>query len=233
MAINKLKNKQQVAMPKLVFLLMAAGQSKRLGQPKQLVAFNQQPLINKQIELLLPFQLPVYCVLGSGFEKIAPVIAQLPVEIIQNKNWLDGLGASIAYGVSQLPKQIDAVMVLLTDQWCLTANDIQSLLDAWHHQLPSQKQLQTMQSEPLTSSVPIPASIIVSSNAHGDKSPPIIFPKDYFSELKRLSGDDGAKQVLKAHQDQVQTVAVENAFFDLDTPEQLSEFIKKTAQLST
>ena len=203
---------------KIAILLMAAGSSSRLGQAKQLVELlngekNSQSLLHRQVELITQVALSInaqaYCVLG--FESramkahLATCKAAKQVTLIDNEYWQHGLSSSIAKGVSALNTSIEAVVILLVDQWQLSAEQIINLVQQW------QKQPEK----------------IYAAHHDGHLSPPVIFPRTYFTQLMTLSGDSGAKKVLKENKEQVIRITMPSAFIDLDTPEQLQALQKQ------
>ncbi|MGB5463543.1 MAG: NTP transferase domain-containing protein, partial [Aureibaculum sp.] len=80
-------------------LLLAAGASKRMGKPKQLLAWGKETLIEHQIHVLLATNNKVSVVLGAYSDKISEVIKKFPIEIYTNKDWENGMGTSISYGL--------------------------------------------------------------------------------------------------------------------------------------
>jgi molybdenum cofactor cytidylyltransferase len=198
--------------PKIALLLMAAGSSSRLGQPKQLIELTQaqqqpQSFLRRQVSLMnnicLSTNAKSYCVLGFQSEKFITHLANFPpakdLTLIDNANWSQGLSSSIAKGVSALSNDVSAVLIFLVDQWQLTTENLSTLVCKWQQQ---------------------PENIHIAS---ADKriSPPVIFPRLYFNELTNLMGDDGAKKVIKNNMSQVVLSEMATAFVDLDTPEQL------------
>ncbi len=191
-------------MNKLAIVILAAGCSSRLGQPKQLVLFKGTSLIAHQCRQALDVCEQVYCVLGYEPDKIAQSLEHLPINVMKNKNWQSGLSSSIATAVSQLPDDIDGALLLLVDQWKIVTQDLHNLNEHWL-QFPE---------------------YIVCAGDENLQGPPVIFPRKYFSQLANLAEGNGAKQVIKKHSKQVKMIAMEHAFIDLDTPEQLEQMRK-------
>ena len=203
---------------KIALLLMAAGSSSRLGQSKQLVAISEkeqptQSLLRRQVSIMnsicLTNNAKAFCVLGFKPEQLIKNLVDFPsaqnLTLIKNNNWSKGLSSSIAKGVSELDNDIDAVLIFLVDQWQLTVNDLTSLINEWRK---------------------YPEKIHIAGD--GDHlSPPVIFPRYFFKELIVLSGDEGAKKVLKKNREYVNIKKMPLAFIDLDTPEQLQELNSK------
>lgn len=202
-----------LAQPSIAFVVMAAGQSKRLGCPKQSVLYQGESLLVRQIKLCQQLSTSVYCVLGFEADTFATELAGLDINILINQDWQNGLGSSIASAITQLPKTYQAVMIVLVDQWALTTADLNELVKHWYVQ-PNKI---------------IACSRVMTEAANDDKllSPPIIFPRAYFQQLTHLTGEQGAKPVLMNNREDVVDVVVNHAFFDLDTPEQLAELLQR------
>ena len=186
----------------LAILIPGAGNSSRLGQAKQLVEYQGEPLLQNRINLCALVSQQLYCVLGANSIEISNKVAHPNCRFIFNENWQQGQAHSIFFGISQLPKNISAVMILLGDQWAVTAKDLQRLIDSWQRQ---------------------PDKIHASSyqNTNGV---PVIFPEHFFEQIKQLGKQrQSIKQLLTEHQQQLVTVSMENAAFDLDLPEQLQQ----------
>lgn len=199
---------------RIAVLLMAAGSSSRLGQPKQLVELikkdkTKQSLLRRQIALMEEISADkntqLFCVLGYEYTKMKAHLADFyparHLTLINNMDWSQGLSNSISKGVSSLNEDIDAVLIFLVDQWQLTADILNHFINQWLQQ---------------------PQLIHIASD---DKStsPPVIFPRAFFEELIALKGDAGAKKVIKNNKQKVCLVEMPSAFADLDTPEQLKE----------
>ncbi|MDO6426389.1 nucleotidyltransferase family protein [Thalassotalea sp. 1_MG-2023] len=189
----------------LAVVILAAGCSSRLGQPKQLVEVQGCTLIERQCELALTLTEDVFVVVGYHAEKVKKVINHLPVKVITNINWQQGMGSSIAAGVNALPSTVKGAMLLLVDQWQLTAADLALTKQTWHQSSNN---------------------IICARGKSGALSPPIIFPCDYFKQLKHIPPDSGAKAIVNQHGDNVISVSSEAAFADLDTPEHLQQCLR-------
>lgn len=200
----------------VAIIVLAAGQSSRLGQMKQLVSIKGKSLIENRLEQALKVSNKVYCVLGFNANKINLRIGHLPIHTIINHNYCDGMASSIAAGVAALPADISAAMIVLVDQWQLTSSDLINHISHWQ----------------INSDAIIVAQSIDPTRTAGRENmgPPVIFPQQYFSELKALTGNKGAKTLLAKYNDKLLKVPLAQAFFDLDTPEQLSNMYKELAK---
>jgi molybdenum cofactor cytidylyltransferase len=188
---------------KLEIIILAAGNSSRLGQAKQLVTFNGESLLSRQCKIAQQITPHVSCVLGFQAQTMKQHIHDPSIKIVMNDQWQAGLASSIATGVAAIDKDTDAVMLLLVDQWQLEEKHYLRLKNRW---------------------LKNPEHIISAEQLVSDKkiiSPPVIFPAYCFSQLTQLRGGSGAKPVIKHFQSQLIAELMPEAFVDLDIPEQL------------
>lgn len=188
-------------------ILLAAGASKRLGKPKQLILKNNELLINRQLRLLRRVSQHCVCVVGARAKQVIAKISVNTIVISENRKWQEGMASSIKQGLSSLDTETDAVMILLVDQWRIELEHLTALIalaksnpDAivcCHQVLQNQKQY----------------------------SPPVIFPRQYIKELQQVTGEQGAKKVIINHLDKVVSLECVNAFCDIDTPAQLDDYL--------
>ncbi|WP_224998989.1 NTP transferase domain-containing protein [Cesiribacter sp. SM1] len=185
---------------KVCGLILAAGGSSRLGRAKQLLQQQGKSLLALSIETALAAGLdPVYVVLGARQEQILDEISHLPVKIISNQEWQEGIGSSIRIGISHIEAEesYDAVVILLCDQLLITADHIKSLVALYQ-----------------SSHKPIVAT------AYGAQSGvPALFSHSYFHLLLALQGDTGARKIIAQHQQNAHVVNFEAAALDIDTAE--------------
>lgn len=182
--------------PRLSILIPAAGDSKRLGQPKQLVQYKGGTLIQNAIDIALSITpLEVIVVTGANEAAVKDAVYHDQVRWIHNSNWSDGMGSSIATGANIVSPQSSAVMILLCDQWRLLSSDLHLMVKTW-------------QSNP---------DRIVCAQAELQNMPPTIFPADFLDRLQALDDDGGARKILRDHPDLLTPVELKNALFDLDT----------------
>ena len=201
----------QYAFDNVAVIVLAAGQSSRLGQMKQLITINGKSLVERQLEQVLEVTSEVYCIVGFNAEQVSEKIDHLPITTIINSEWSAGMSSSIAAGVKALTPKIKAVMIVLMDQWQLTAEDCIAHFLCW-------------QANPYAIVVAENINDLSQSNHIG---PPVVFPREYFTQLHDLKGRHGAKLLLKKYQHKLLKVPLAHAFIDLDTPTQLNEMMKK------
>ncbi|REL34738.1 nucleotidyltransferase family protein [Thalassotalea euphylliae] len=192
-------------------LILAAGNSSRLGEAKQLVQIDGEYLLIRQIKLALKLSNNVTVVIGHDAETYQELLATWPVNLVENSKWSTGMGSSIACGVGNIINASNAsgVLLMLVDQWQVTEQDIAKLMTA--HSMGEQLATISCWNETDNSSV--------------EFGPPVIFSQALFDQLSKLDGKQGAKFVLaklRAQNKQlVEQIELINAKADLDTPEQL------------
>ena len=184
-------------------LILAAGASTRLGQPKQLVQLRGRPALHVVLSTAVAIAgNAVTVVVGANAGRLSYLLSHSPASSIVNKHWEEGLGV--------VPPSADALMIVLGDQVCVTSDDLRRLLAAWNEQ-PN----------------------VIATAAYGQTiGAPAIFPRAYFGELAQLRGDQGARRVLLRNPDRLVRVPMPNAAIDLDTPEDLAALTAKLANES-
>ncbi|NGP75032.1 nucleotidyltransferase family protein [Balneolaceae bacterium YR4-1] len=186
-------------------IVLAAGSSSRLGEPKQLVEFKDQPLLQKVIKECEPLTFGSgIIVLGSNAEEIQQQIDPGSFTFVINEKWREGIASSIRKGVEETLKNhpdTENLLFLLSDQPFVSTELIRQLLT--EHRKETKE--------------------ITASSYKGDIGVPAIFSKSLFPLLLELSGDQGAKKIMKQHPERVVAVPFEMGHFDVDTPEDRNE----------
>ena len=191
-------------------LLLAAGASRRMGTPKQLLAWNGITLIEHQIQTLLKTGQKVYVVLGANVSEILPFIKSYNVTPIIFKKWNSGMGNSIAFSIAYLQKNnnfLQGVLITLVDQPLISVSHYNSLLKKFNPNLEQ---------------------IVFSVSDKGWEGVPAIFHKSHFQELKNLKGEKGGKNIIKSLDKTVVKVTTSNLLTDIDTPKAYKELLKHT-----
>lgn len=181
-------------------MILAAGASTRMGTPKQLLLYQGRSLVRYITEIAIASVCqPVIVVLGAHSEQIRLHINHLPVSVVENLDWANGMGSSISSGMQflhNLPQNIEAVVIVLCDQPFLSTQLINQLVDAYH----STKK-----------------TMIVCEYAE-TLGVPALFDKIFFSELAELQGNTGAKKIIHHHLTEVFTIPFAQGSIDIDTP---------------
>ncbi|MBD2439271.1 NTP transferase domain-containing protein [Nostoc sp. FACHB-110] len=186
-------------------IILAAGASTRMGTPKQLLQYNQQSLIRHvaQIAIASVCQ-PVIVVLGSKAEVIQPEIQPLPIHIVINSDWHQGMSSSICAGIvalNAISPNAEAVVLMLCDQPLISTQLINHLVEIYHNNLKR----------------------IVACEYAFNLGVPALFPQTLFEQLMNLSGAVGAKFLIKKYAHNVVAIPFPEGLIDLDTPEDYAE----------
>ena len=184
--------------PMLSAILLAAGESKRMGKPKQLIPLGSSTILEQAIDNLLNSAVDeVIVVLGYRAEEITETIAAKPVKIIVNPNYRQGMSTSIIAGLILVDSQAQAVMLALGDQPLVDSQTINQLIDEFYNH---------------DKGIAIPTY-------QGKRGHPIIFAIKYKPELLELEGDIGGRQIIQCHPDDILEVAVDSksVIADIDT----------------
>ena len=188
---------------RLLVAVLAAGASRRLGQPKQLVDLRDEPLLRRQCRMALAAKIGgVAVILGCRAAECAATVADLPVAHQINAQWEEGLASSIREAArTALAAGATGLMLLHVDQYLLEPADLRAVHAAW------------------SNSGGLKACVSTHASASG---PPVIFPKRCFEDLILLEGDTGAHGVLsRLPTADLCSISVSNAFHDLDLPVEL------------
>lgn len=177
-------------------VLLAAGASKRLGRPKQLIEIDGEPLLHRVARALLATR-PVECivVLGHEAKHVRGALADLDVRIVVVADRASGMAASLRAGVAALDARCAGALVALTDQPALDEDHLQALCAAWHR---------------------LPDKAVASAYADV-RGVPALLPRQWFDSIARLRGDVGARELLRARSDDVIVIDAPRLAFDVDT----------------
>ena len=180
-------------------VILAAGTSSRLGSPKQMLEYNGKTLLQHAIDTALATGCPkVMVVLGARADMLKPELANEPIEVLENKNWQEGMTSSIRYALQNITIagfQPESIIFMVCDQPFVTSSLLMSLVE---------KGVET--------GLPIIAS------GYDDKAgTPAMFHKSMFPQLMELKGDKGARALLAAQPEKVAIVPFAKGVTDIDT----------------
>jgi molybdenum cofactor cytidylyltransferase len=182
-------------------ILLAAGASTRLGSdsPKQLLRYKNKTLLRHAAETACASQtVKRVVVLGAQYERFERELDGLDISICVNAEWQVGMGSSVRAGLeSLLDANLTGVIVMLCDQPLLTTAHLDNLISA-HTKMPEQ---------------------IIASDYGERCGVPCLFPSIFFPDLLALSGDEGARQLLREHKDNLIKIPFSEGKFDIDTLE--------------
>ena len=183
-------------------VILAAGESTRFGKPKQLLQLKDKYLIEWVLDAAI----------GSGLEKTLLVLGykhqailaalgekahQPNLEVVINPHYQDGQSTSLQAGLSKLRDTFPAIMFLLGDQPLLDSETIDILLDQFWS---SDKDI----------CVPV---------LKGKRGNPVIISYPFYDQLAEITGDIGARNIIKNHFDHIKEIEIKNplCFMDVDT----------------
>jgi molybdenum cofactor cytidylyltransferase len=191
---------------KVAIVILAAGKSSRTGvQHKLLAEFAGRSLIRRSVLSAAAFQnSPVVVVTGYRGEEIEAEIADLPVNIISNDAYGSGMASSLSLGVATSEQVApDGIMIMLADMPEVKPSDIGKLVQAFFD---------------------AQGRSIVRATSGGMSGHPVIFPASLYADLKQLTGDKGARQIIEASGLAVINVDIgAGAILDVDTAESVAE----------
>ncbi len=192
-------------------IILAAGNSSRLGRPKQLLEFQGVPLVRRTAIAAQSAGLhPVVIVTGSIHDEIASAIHNLHIETIRNRGWPTGIGSSIRVGLAHLLEHspaLHAVAILVCDQPWVTPEFLGKLSSAFLRS----------------------AKLACASSYSGTIGIPAIFGRDLFPELLTLPDAQGAKHLLQTGRAVVELVPFPHGEIDIDTPADWERLVRGDA----
>lgn len=175
-------------------VVLAAGASKRLGEPKQLAMLGEETLLTRAVRVVREAGCsPVVVVVGAEHVRVLQHGALSDAVTVINDKWKEGMASSIRVGVRALgfvSKEAEGVVLMTCDQPAVTVKHLARLM---------------LRAE------------VKASRYAGKNGVPAFFPKEYFERLMELTGDAGARELLLDAQSEV----LENGELDVDRPEDL------------
>ena len=188
---------------RIAVVILAAGESKRLGRPKQLVAWEGKTLLRRAAEAASASSCAhVFCVLGTKLEECRAELAGTRAEPIVNADFARGIGTSIRAGVAACEAAgCDAMLVTLCDQPNVTSATLDRLVAAYGARQGARG----------------------AASRHGESTGvPALFDRALFPELHALGDDEGAKRILMRAADHIAVVDAPEAAVDIDTEEDVA-----------
>lgn len=188
-------------------IVLAAGGSRRLGRPKQLLKRGGETLVHRTARLAMetgPDRLLVVC--GGYAEEVMAAVHDLPIELLINTHWQDGLGSSLRVAASALARHAGPTLILSCDQPALDISHLKGLLD-------------------LAQNTPSGCA----ATAHGERiGIPVVVSASVLRTAHSLRGDHGLGQVLNAFpRDGLAMMTAPELQDDLDTEDDVAAAIAK------
>jgi len=194
-------------MDKTGIIILAAGNSSRLGRPKQLLPFQGKTLLaHLATEALAADLAPAVVVTGAYHTELLDALNGLVVRVVYNPRWESGMASGIVVGMMEAlvsAPDLKAVMVAVCDQPYITAELFRSMISIHAD----------------------PGKGIVACTYGGTLGTPVLFSGRYFAELSALSGEGGAKQLVRRFAGDVAMVPFPKGEIDIDTEEDFKQLV--------
>ena len=187
-------------------IILAAGASTRMGTPKQLLLYQERSFVRHIAEVAIASVCqPIAVVLGANAKRIKPEITHLPVHVVENQQWAEGMSSSLRVGLKALltvTHNLEAVAIALCYQPFVSSPMLDQIVEAYH----------------------FTGKAIIASEYAGTLGVPALFSHTLFSELLALKNTEGAKQIIKKHIQEVFSVPFPEGAIDIDTPKDYEQF---------
>jgi molybdenum cofactor cytidylyltransferase len=196
------------SMLKIGSVILAAGLSKRMGKPKLLLDFHGKPLFYHSVECAIQANFfSTVIVAGEHVQTIMDLTMDLPLKIIENRSYKEGMSTSLKLGIEAMKNQVDASMVFLADQPFVPPLLIEMLLQTYM----------------MNRSYGIR---IVRPRYKGVPGHPVMFDAELFNEFLVLTGDEGGRSIIKKHAQKMKYVDVSNPLWgvDIDNPDDFNKY---------
>ncbi len=188
-------------------VILAAGESRRFGSPKQLLNWHGQPFVHHVAQSAIQAGLnPVIAVCGAEMEAIQQALSDHPVEIVYNPDWQQGQGTSVRFGTQAVNSRCGGILFMLADQPQISVPLIRSLVESHAQGLK-----------------PITGPLI-----DGQRGSPVLFDRITFDDLLSLSGEVGGRKLFSKYSVNWISWLDPAALFDVDTPEDYASLLEST-----
>ncbi len=191
-------------------ILLAAGESKRMGRPKQLLEWQGKSLLHHSVEALINSAADeIILVLGHEARRIRASLPALSIKIVINPDYKRGMASSLRQGLLAMDPGSEAFLVLLADQPGIGPEIINILIRTYQRAYPKRG--------------------IVRPVYRGLQGHPVLIGVQYLQEALQLQGDVGARRILMNHPEDILEIDVEEHAIlkDIDTPEEYREYTKR------
>lgn len=189
-------------------IILAAGASSRMGAPKQLLLVDGKTLIKRICETAMDTPChPIVTVLGANRNLIRKETERMPITIIDNPQWENGMSSSIKMGLAgayMTEKAIEAAIFLTVDMPYVSAELIN-------------KMIAKAESDEKTE--------IVACKYDNQIGIPVLLKRTLFTDLLELTGDEGAKKVVLKNKDKTAFIDFPEGKLDLDTIDEYRNFV--------
>lgn len=185
-------------------VVLAAGESRRMGRPKLLLPYGKETIIETVVRAVVGSSVDgTLVVLGAGRRGIEEKLRRFPVVMAVNREYRKGMFSSVLCGLGQLPQTARAAVLVLADQPGIPSKVIDSLIESFHREKKG----------------------LVIPVFRGKRGHPLLLDLKYRREVEGLSADVGLRGLLQKHPEDVREVRVSSPEIlrDIDSPEDYRE----------
>ncbi|MBE9558768.1 MAG: molybdopterin-binding/glycosyltransferase family 2 protein [Proteobacteria bacterium] len=197
---------QAPSRPRVAAVILAAGQSRRMGPSNKLLAdvAGKAMVVHVADAVQSSQARPVLAVVGHQADAVRAALAGHDIMFIDNPDFAEGISGSLKHGLRALPRGIDGAIICLGDMPRVTAAQIDRLVAAFN---------------------PVEGRAICVPTFNGKRGNPVLFARRFFEEMESVSGDVGARHLIGEAPELVCEVEMEDrgVLLDIDTPEALAE----------
>lgn len=208
----RLAKKRAPAPRKIAALILAAGQSRRMGnQNKLLIDFDGKSMLRHVVDEAERSAVDeIIVVTGHQSQQIESELAGKKLRLIHNNRYQEGLSTSLKKGLEALDETIDGVLICLGDMPLVTSELFDQLIRTFD---------------------PKEGRTIIVPTRHGKRGNPVLWSSEFFKEMQELEGDVGARHLIGLHDDKVNEVELpdDSTLTDFDTPESLGNWPRKSS----
>lgn len=202
--------------PRVAALVLAAGQSRRMGALNKLLAtVNGVPMLERVASEVLGSRVcAVHVVTGSDRDRVESALEGLDVHLVHNPLFDQGMSTSIAAGLCALPEDVEGALICLGDMPDLSARILDRIVAAFDPQGGAE--------------VCVPT-------CRGKRGNPVLWSRRFFAEIRGIRGDVGARHLIGEHEDVVREVPIDDdaVLFDVDSPETLARAAERGGSWSS
>jgi molybdenum cofactor cytidylyltransferase len=188
-------------------VVLAGGQSSRLGSPKQLLPYSGSTLLRHTVDVAIDADFgPVIVVTGANSMEVKQALTGLKIQVVDNPGWQEGMASSLRVGLQEMlvsHPETDGIIFMVCDQPYVNKSVLLCLIEA---------QLST-------------GKAVAASSYQGKAGTPALFHHSFFEKLMELKGDKGARMIIAAHPNDVAEVTFEEGAIDIDTKEDYEQLL--------
>ena len=195
--------------PRIGAIILAAGTSSRMGRNKLLVEIDGEPLVRRVAAAVCASRAsPVVVVAGGEAASIRAALTGIPVSIVSNPDYREGLSTSLRTGVREMPNDCDGAVVVLGDMPGVSGTLVDRMIDTFD---PDEN-----------------CEICVATSG-GKRGNPVLWGRRFFANLLGIAGDVGAKHLIAENEEIVCEVEApdDGPLTDIDTPEALAAWLAR------